>query len=161
MALKFEELQATVVDIVKGIALFAGMTVDQLNAKVLADDGTTNAKQEDALNGDGWVIIVSPPLSLETISQSSASAHSPEDGGTAIINRLTVVSFRTNPKKNKGAEAKNIFIGVRQIEKAALSWKPGPGEKGFTLPAQSPDGPDFEDIGCLTYDVRILKSVAV
>jgi hypothetical protein len=146
-------------DIVKGVSLFAN--ISDLDSLILADDGTIRDATEDALKQPGWCVVVSPPVGLSTKDQVSANSASPANHGTGLLNVLTVVSVRTNPKVNTGDSALNLFVAVRSIIKAALSWKPGPGERGFSLNPERPFEPDFEDVGCFTYDIRFLKSVSL
>ncbi|HVU07855.1 MAG TPA: hypothetical protein VHG89_04850 [Verrucomicrobiae bacterium] len=158
MAVKLETIQATVCGIVKNVAaLKASATPANIDRYVFADDGTQREAIEDALKSIGWAVVVSPPIGAATPTQASATSSSP--GGLTQFNVLTNVAVRTNPKKNTGANAVNVFIVVAQILQAAVDWQPAPSEKGFTLSPERPFEPDFTDEGCFTYDLRLMKTV--
>lgn len=154
---KLEEIQQTLSDIIKTCDLFKSQAAQ---ANVLIEDGTINAKMEDALTGLGWCVVVSPLL-VSTKSQMSARFDSPDGHGMAMLDVVSVVVIRTNPKQNKGATAVNVYAAIQQISKAVLSWKPAQGEKGFELVPDATADPDFQDVGNFTYHLRILKPVAV
>jgi hypothetical protein len=157
MAIKLENLQTTACDILKGMNWFAGKP--DLLRHIYADDGLQNDAMEDSLKSIGWCLAVSMPLSTSTRTQTSAGASSPDNHGSSSHDVLIVVSIRTNPKKNKGQEAMNVLVMTRCVVKAFLSWRPANGDRGFFLPPERALEPDFEDIGNVSYDVRVLKNV--
>lgn len=154
---KLEEIPATLAAIIKTCDLFKGQSVQPY---VLIDDGTINAKMEDALNSVGWCVVVSPLL-ISTKTQTTAVFTSPDNIGLALFNAVCTIVIRTNPKSNKGATAVNPYIAISQITKAVLSWKPVHGERGFELVADATADPDFEDVGNFSYYLRVLKPVAI
>jgi hypothetical protein len=171
MSLKLEDVQETVRSIVKANAPFKTMTFqgqDSLDNHIFADDGTVKDAAEESLKS-GWAVVVSPPIIATTTSQVSAGTNSPDLHGAAKFEVLTVISVRTNPKANTGpiekAQARlprlQLIQAVAQIIKGVLSYKPANGDKGFTLLTERPSEPDYEDAGCFTYDIRVLKSVSV
>ncbi len=168
MAIKIENVQATVCEIVKGVDKLKNFPFPQLPGTppvpdtvgnhVFADDGTQREAIEESLKSIGWAVVVSPPIGAAIKDQVSAT--STAAGGVTQINVLTNVAVRTNPKKNTGANAINLLTVLAQILKAALDWKPAPSEKGFTLSPERPFEPDFMDEGCFTYDLRLFKTVS-
>jgi hypothetical protein len=171
MALKLEDLQEKVRSIVKANLPFIGMTLvapDTLDKHILSEDGTIRDAMEESLKS-GWVVVISPPILVTTKSQTAATYNSPDLHGTGIFEALTVISLRTNPKANTGPNQAApsrlpqvpVVASLAQIIKGVLSDKPGKGETGFTLLTERPSEPDFEDAGCFTYDIRVLKNVSV
>jgi len=157
---KLETVQETVCEIVRGVAVLkASATPANLDKFIFADDGTQREAIEDALKSLGWAVVVSPPIGAGTVTQAGATSTS--SGNLSHLNVLTNIAVRTNPKKNTGENAVNLMGVVAQIIKAALDWKPGPQEKGFTLPPERPFEPDFVDEGCFSYDLRLLKTVTI
>lgn len=167
MAVKLETVQTTVCDIVKNVAALKNFpfpqlpgtppVADTIDHHVFGDDGTQREAIEESLKSVGWAVVVSPPIGAATPSQVGATSTSP--GGLTQFNVLINVAVRTNPKKNTGASAVNVFTVVAQILQAAADWQPAPSEKGFTLSPERPFEPDFMDEGCFTYDLRLLKTV--
>ncbi len=144
--MKLEDLQPDILAAVKTAPSFAGKL-----EHIYADDGTIKAKCEESLSGEtgvGWCVVVSPPL----------GGSGAKDGfGLGQIPVLTVVSIRTNPKKNKGVGALNVLKALRETINALLSKQPTPGEVRYKLTGEEPFAPDFEDVGCYTFDIRVLK----
>ncbi len=152
--MKLEQVQSTLCDILKADPLFT-----QGSQHIFADDGLQHEAMEDSLKDIGWCVAVSMPMGIATKSQVSAGTSSPVNHGSASQDVLCVISIRTNPKKNRGDTALNVLVAVRSILKAVLSWQPPSGERGFFLPEQRTFEPDFEDVGNVTYDIRVLKNV--
>ena len=144
--MKLEDLQPDIFETVKTAPSFAGKA-----QHIYADDGTIKSKCEDSLSdeaGPGWCVVVSPPL---------GGSGSKDGFGLGQIPTLTVVSIRTNPKKNKGAGALNLLKAVRETINVLLSKQPTPGEVRYKLAGEEPFAPDFDDAGCFTFDIRVLK----
>jgi hypothetical protein len=171
MSIKLENVQETVREIVKANLPFHGMTLpegDTLDNHIFSEDGTIREAVEESLKS-GWAVVVSPPILVTTISQVSAGTKSPDLHGSGKFEVLTVISLRTNPKANTGPldNAKQrlpkvpVVKAVAQIAKGVLSWKPGNSDSAFTLLKERPSEPDFEDVGCFTYDIRVLTSVSL
>lgn len=144
--MKLEDLQPDILEAVKTVPSFAGKT-----EHVYADDGTIKKKCEDSLSDDsgpGWCVVISPPL-----GGSGATT----GFGLGQIPVLTIVSIRTNPKKNKGAGALNLLKAVRETISVLLNKQPAPGEVRYKVSGDEPFAPDFEDVGNYTFDIRVLK----
>lgn len=156
--IELENLQDSIVKIIQGIDIFSA---DAVKAFVLADDGLQNDKMEDALKGIGWCVPVSMPIAGNTKAQASAGSTSAANNGEATFDVLTVISVRTNPKKNTGENKIVVLLAVKKIIKALLSDKPTNGKKGFFLPDQRAFEPDYEDVGCNTYDIRVFRNVSI
>ena len=159
-----DQIQATVVGIVRGIPKLnpANQPIEHRDDMVFANTGQQNTQSETNLKAYGISIEVSFPIGASITDQSLTERDSGAYQGIALLDTITVICVRTNPKVNVGENAKNLFVLVSQIIKEVLSWKPtSPTERGFRLNPERPFEPDFEDIGCETYDVRIRKKIIV
>lgn len=155
MPLKLEDLQSTACQIVNQAPSFSGA---EKGKHIFPDNGLQQDAMEDSLKTVGWCVAVSLPLAASTKTQASAGTNSPDHHGSSTHDVLFVVSIRTNPRKN-APDGIKLLAAVREVIKAFLSWKPSHGERGFFLPEQRAFEPDFEDVGNVTYDIRILKNV--
>jgi len=159
-----DQVQPTVLGIVRGIPALNpnGNPISNRDIMVFANTGQQATQSEKNLKDYGISIEISFPIGATISDQTLTQNDTPNNSGLALLDTITVICVRTNPKVNTGAESLNVFVLVSQIIKAILSWRPAnKTERGFKLNPERPFEPDFEDIGCETYDVRVRKKIII
>lgn len=144
-----KDIQPALRNLIIAVTLFSSA---ENQARVIAEDGTKNEEQEDALKGVGWCVVVSPPLNGDAVDQS------PSLGLQSV---LSVVTIRTNPKKNTGGTALNPWDALEAIVKAVLADAGGNAKNRFTQPDKGAWQLDPEDAGNLTYNLNFLKRLPI
>jgi hypothetical protein len=149
-----KDLQATLVLLIAGMDPFKGQT-----EHIYADDGNKQSAMETSLKAPGWCVVVSPPLRGSVFSQTKTLGSGSLPGLT-LLDVLTVVSIRTNPKVNAGDNAVNVLEAASAMLRVLKAWTGGMGEPGFELNEEEALMLDGSDEGNFSYDISLRKRVA-
>lgn len=143
------EVQQDAVDILGRLSAFT----DSPAVPVLLDDGLKDEEVEDALNGVGACVLVSPVMNG---TQTSTA------GRVVVLRAEFVVQVMLNPKTNAatGGADRNILELVEAVVSGLTASDPGPGEQRYTVP------PNFlnlsvDDDGVFSYHVQAIKPCAI
>lgn len=120
---------------------------------VLLDDGLRDEAVENALNGVGACVLVSPVMNG---TQTSAA------GRVVVLRAEFVVQVMLNPVQNAetGGADRNILELVEAVVTGLTSSDPGPGEQRYTVPANFLNLSVDED-GVFSYHVQLIKPCTI
>jgi hypothetical protein len=141
--MRLEDLQPTLVTILKGMAVFAAV-----QGLIIQDDGGQQAAMEAGLRDRGIAVLVIPPQGYRIQDEAR---------GASIVDYSTTVWVRTNPKvlnEGKTGAAWDPLALESGILRAVLQWSRARIDFGFCLvPGLEPET-DFTDHGNFSRLVR-------
>jgi hypothetical protein len=147
--ISLHEVQQDAVDILSRQSAFTTAPA----VPVLLDDALQDEAVEDALNGVGACVLVSPVM---TGTQTSTA------GRLVVLRAELVVQVLVNPTRNAdtGGAGRNMLELVEAVVSGLTASDPGPGEQRYTVPANFLNL-DPQPDGVISYHVQIVKPCTI